>query len=178
MNMVFTFYWILWLPVIVSFQDSISWVNICSMALFEILLFQHKCPLLGEKYSWSLLSDREFEGCLPHLTILFCWFAARPPPLDLRGLSTIRECPTHMPLIRTMTEPGWDRNLLSSSWTLSSLSVQILKWKKSRIYLCVFVCVVPSNSLQGKLGIKGDQEASIPIVKLPSILTLKIVIHA
>ncbi|XP_020340846.1 GRB2-associated-binding protein 3 isoform X2 [Oncorhynchus kisutch] len=49
---------------------------------------------------------------------------ARPPPLDLRGLSTIRECPTHMPLIRTMTEPG--------------------------------------NSLQGKLGIKGDQEASIP----------------
>ncbi|XP_014052315.1 GRB2-associated-binding protein 3 isoform X1 [Salmo salar] len=31
---------------------------------------------------------------------------ARPPPLDLRGLSTIRECPTHMPLIRTMTEPG------------------------------------------------------------------------
>ncbi|XP_064820949.1 GRB2-associated-binding protein 3-like isoform X1 [Oncorhynchus masou masou] len=50
---------------------------------------------------------------------------ARPPPLDLRGLSTIRECPTHMPLIRTMTEPG--------------------------------------NSLQGKLGIKGDQEASIPV---------------
>lgn len=30
---------------------------------------------------------------------------ARPPPLDLRGLSTIRECPTHMPLSRTMTEP-------------------------------------------------------------------------
>ncbi|CDQ60115.1 unnamed protein product [Oncorhynchus mykiss] len=52
---------------------------------------------------------------------------ARPPPLDLRGLSTIRECPTHMPLIRTMTEPG--------------------------------------NSLQGTLGIKGDQEASIPVVK-------------
>ncbi|XP_071030598.1 GRB2-associated-binding protein 3-like isoform X3 [Oncorhynchus clarkii lewisi] len=50
---------------------------------------------------------------------------ARPPPLDLRGLSTIRECPTHMPLIRTMTEPG--------------------------------------SSLQGKLGIKGDQEASIPV---------------
>ncbi|XP_055725991.1 GRB2-associated-binding protein 3-like isoform X1 [Salvelinus fontinalis] len=50
---------------------------------------------------------------------------ARPPPLDLRGLSTIRECLTHMPLIRTMTEPG--------------------------------------NSLQGKLGIKGDQEASIPV---------------
>ncbi|XP_026184775.1 GRB2-associated-binding protein 3 isoform X1 [Mastacembelus armatus] len=27
---------------------------------------------------------------------------ARPPPLDLRGLSTIRECPTHLPLNRTM----------------------------------------------------------------------------
>ncbi|XP_046876862.1 GRB2-associated-binding protein 3 [Hypomesus transpacificus] len=30
---------------------------------------------------------------------------ARPPPLDLRGLSTIREC-SHLPLSRTMTEPG------------------------------------------------------------------------
>ncbi|KAI5630323.1 GRB2-associated-binding protein 3, partial [Silurus asotus] len=37
----------------------------------------------------------------------------KPPPLDL---STISECPTHLPLIRTMTEPGssprcvpWDR---------------------------------------------------------------------
>ncbi|KAJ8348243.1 hypothetical protein SKAU_G00268320 [Synaphobranchus kaupii] len=30
---------------------------------------------------------------------------ARPPPLDLRGLSTIRECPTHLPLTRTLTEP-------------------------------------------------------------------------
>ncbi|KAL7834207.1 hypothetical protein SRHO_G00284540 [Serrasalmus rhombeus] len=30
----------------------------------------------------------------------------RPPPLDLRGLSTIREFPTHYPLIRTMTEPS------------------------------------------------------------------------
>ncbi|KAK1787284.1 hypothetical protein P4O66_002709 [Electrophorus voltai] len=29
----------------------------------------------------------------------------KPPPLDLRGLSTIRECPAHHPLARTMTEP-------------------------------------------------------------------------
>ncbi|KAK7922686.1 hypothetical protein WMY93_009588 [Mugilogobius chulae] len=29
---------------------------------------------------------------------------ARPPPLDLRGLSTITECPTHLPLNRTMTD--------------------------------------------------------------------------
>jgi hypothetical protein len=126
---------------IVSFQDSISWVNICSMALFEKLLFQHKCPLLGEKYSWSLLSDREFEGCLPHLTILFLWFAARPPPLDLRGLSTIREGPTHMALIRTMTEPGWVRN-----FTLFILNSQLsfcpnskMK-KKLDLFVCVCLC--------------------------------------
>ncbi|KAF4112822.1 hypothetical protein G5714_005367 [Onychostoma macrolepis] len=31
---------------------------------------------------------------------------ARPPPLDLRGLSTISECPFHVPLTRTMTEPS------------------------------------------------------------------------
>ncbi|XP_029113618.1 GRB2-associated-binding protein 3 isoform X2 [Scleropages formosus] len=35
---------------------------------------------------------------------------ARPPPLDLRGLSTIREYPTHLPLIRTHTEPGTSIN--------------------------------------------------------------------
>ncbi|XP_072302556.1 GRB2-associated-binding protein 3 [Eucyclogobius newberryi] len=29
---------------------------------------------------------------------------ARPPPLDLRGLSTITECPTHLPSARTMTD--------------------------------------------------------------------------
>ncbi|CAJ1064251.1 GRB2-associated-binding protein 3 [Xyrichtys novacula] len=28
----------------------------------------------------------------------------RPPPLDLRGLSTITECPTHLPLSRAVTE--------------------------------------------------------------------------
>ncbi|XP_062391994.1 GRB2-associated-binding protein 3 [Sardina pilchardus] len=31
---------------------------------------------------------------------------ARPPPLDLRGLSTIRENPMHLPLVRTHTEPS------------------------------------------------------------------------
>ncbi|XP_066517554.1 GRB2-associated-binding protein 3 [Hoplias malabaricus] len=30
----------------------------------------------------------------------------RPPPLDLRGLSTIREFPSHHPLTRALTEPG------------------------------------------------------------------------
>ncbi|XP_073808214.1 GRB2-associated-binding protein 3 isoform X2 [Danio rerio] len=30
----------------------------------------------------------------------------RPPPLDLRGLSTISECPFHVPLTRAMTEPS------------------------------------------------------------------------
>lgn len=42
---------------------------------------------------------------------MFCnvfGFTVRPPPLDLRGLSTISECPFHVPLTRTMTEPRWD----------------------------------------------------------------------
>nr|XP_023698788.1 GRB2-associated-binding protein 3-like [Paramormyrops kingsleyae] len=38
---------------------------------------------------------------------------ARPPPLDLRGLSTIRECPFHLPLMRTLTEPGPSTNWFS-----------------------------------------------------------------
>ncbi|XP_038563848.1 GRB2-associated-binding protein 3 isoform X1 [Micropterus salmoides] len=37
---------------------------------------------------------------------------ARPPPLDLRGLSTITECPTHLPLSRTMTEHCFSVNCL------------------------------------------------------------------
>ncbi|KAL4648804.1 GRB2-associated-binding protein 3-like [Arapaima gigas] len=37
----------------------------------------------------------------------------RPPPLDLRGLSTIRECPFHLPLMRTLTEPGCSTNWCS-----------------------------------------------------------------
>ncbi|XP_059207899.1 GRB2-associated-binding protein 3 [Centropristis striata] len=36
---------------------------------------------------------------------------ARPPPLDLRGLSTITECPTHLPL-RTMTDSCFAVNCL------------------------------------------------------------------
>ncbi|XP_070773838.1 GRB2-associated-binding protein 3 isoform X2 [Enoplosus armatus] len=37
---------------------------------------------------------------------------ARPPPLDLRGLSTITECPTHLPLSRAMTESCFSVNCL------------------------------------------------------------------
>ncbi|XP_042355228.1 GRB2-associated-binding protein 3 [Plectropomus leopardus] len=37
---------------------------------------------------------------------------ARPPPLDLRGLSTITECPTHIPLMRAMTESCFSANCL------------------------------------------------------------------
>ncbi|XP_010748327.2 GRB2-associated-binding protein 3 isoform X2 [Larimichthys crocea] len=37
---------------------------------------------------------------------------ARPPPLDLRGLSTITECPTHLPLSRAMTELCFPLNCL------------------------------------------------------------------
>ncbi|XP_068188246.1 GRB2-associated-binding protein 3 isoform X2 [Antennarius striatus] len=35
---------------------------------------------------------------------------ARPPPLDLRGLSTITECPTHLPLTRAITETRFSVN--------------------------------------------------------------------
>ncbi|XP_028276979.1 GRB2-associated-binding protein 3 isoform X2 [Parambassis ranga] len=37
---------------------------------------------------------------------------ARPPPLDLRGLSTITECPTHLPLSRAMTESCFSVNCI------------------------------------------------------------------
>lgn len=37
---------------------------------------------------------------------------ARPPPLDLRGLSTITECPTHLPLSRAMTESCFSEKCL------------------------------------------------------------------
>ncbi|XP_040907365.1 GRB2-associated-binding protein 3 isoform X2 [Toxotes jaculatrix] len=37
---------------------------------------------------------------------------ARPPPLDLRGLSTITECATHLPLSRAMTESCFSANTL------------------------------------------------------------------
>ncbi|XP_048839509.1 GRB2-associated-binding protein 3 isoform X7 [Brienomyrus brachyistius] len=36
---------------------------------------------------------------------------ARPPPLDLRSLSTIRESETHLPLTRTRTEPSFAHRL-------------------------------------------------------------------
>ncbi|XP_041658123.1 GRB2-associated-binding protein 3 [Cheilinus undulatus] len=36
----------------------------------------------------------------------------RPPPLDLTGLSTITECPTHLPLSRAMTETCFSTKLL------------------------------------------------------------------
>ncbi|XP_041863501.1 GRB2-associated-binding protein 3 [Melanotaenia boesemani] len=36
----------------------------------------------------------------------------RPPPLDLRGLSTITECPTHLPLSRAVTESSFSANHL------------------------------------------------------------------
>ncbi|CAN9501687.1 unnamed protein product [Ophioblennius macclurei] len=39
-----------------------------------------------------------------------CLRRARPPPLDLRGLSTITECPTHLPLSRSLTESCFSGN--------------------------------------------------------------------
>lgn len=44
------------------------------------------------------------------------WFTVRPPPLDLRGLSTITECPTHLPL----SDSWWDKKPLFSHTVFSS----------------------------------------------------------
>ncbi|XP_057184631.1 GRB2-associated-binding protein 3 isoform X2 [Triplophysa rosa] len=64
---------------------------------------------------------------------------ARPPPLDLRGLSTISECPFHIPLTRTMTEPstslqcvpldrrrGWGLNGLEQEESLTPTDSQLM----------------------------------------------------
>lgn len=49
------------------------------------------------------------ENYIQSNNFVLSWFTARPPPLDLRGLSTITECPTHLPLSRAMTESWWEK---------------------------------------------------------------------
>uniref|UniRef100_A0A3P9IWG9 PH domain-containing protein n=1 Tax=Oryzias latipes TaxID=8090 RepID=A0A3P9IWG9_ORYLA len=44
----------------------------------------------------------------------------RPPPLDLTGLSTITECPTHLPLSRTKTQPCFSVNHSSLDYRLEN----------------------------------------------------------
>uniref|UniRef100_A0A8C1Z8J2 PH domain-containing protein n=1 Tax=Cyprinus carpio TaxID=7962 RepID=A0A8C1Z8J2_CYPCA len=56
---------------------------------------------------------------------------ARPPPLDLRGLSTISECPFHGPLTRTMTEPRVDYVKVDEKKT-QALQNTKLEWKDVR----------------------------------------------
>ncbi|KAA0716692.1 GRB2-associated-binding protein 3 GRB2-associated binder 3 [Triplophysa tibetana] len=64
---------------------------------------------------------------------------ARPPPLDLRGLSTISECPFHVPLTRAMTDPstslqcvpldrrrGWGLNGLEQEESLTPTDTQLM----------------------------------------------------
>ncbi|XP_049598109.1 GRB2-associated-binding protein 3 isoform X1 [Syngnathus scovelli] len=46
----------------------------------------------------------EFAPPPIHRHLKPCLRRARPPPLDLRGLSTITECPAHHPLSRTKTD--------------------------------------------------------------------------
>uniref|UniRef100_A0A3P9LJ60 PH domain-containing protein n=1 Tax=Oryzias latipes TaxID=8090 RepID=A0A3P9LJ60_ORYLA len=45
----------------------------------------------------------------------------RPPPLDLTGLSTITECPTHLPLSRTKTQPCFSVNHSSFDYRLENV---------------------------------------------------------
>ncbi|KAF6715354.1 GRB2-associated-binding protein 3 [Oryzias melastigma] len=44
----------------------------------------------------------------------------RPPPLDLTGLSTITECPTHLPISRTKTQPCFSGNHSSFDYRLEN----------------------------------------------------------
>ncbi|XP_022601654.1 GRB2-associated-binding protein 3 isoform X4 [Seriola dumerili] len=60
---------------------------------------------------------------------------ARPPPLDLRGLSTITECPTHLPLSRAMAE----------SWSQGNSSITpLMEWfnpgrKNQTLIICPWI---------------------------------------
>lgn len=68
----------------------------------------HRPLIRNDLYYASLFGIWPFhcklENCGQSNNFVLSWFTARPPPLDLRGLSTITECPTHLPLSRAMTE--------------------------------------------------------------------------
>lgn len=73
--------------------------------------FRQQCWVLTDSQSTSM-STWKFCAATnsPHLKPRLR--RARPPPLDLRGLSTITECPTHLPLSRAMTESCFPLNCL------------------------------------------------------------------
>ncbi|XP_077596455.1 GRB2-associated-binding protein 3 isoform X2 [Stigmatopora nigra] len=58
----------------------------------------------GTKIAGAPCQAGEFRPPPIHRHLKPCLRRARPPPLDLRGLSTITECPAHHPLSRTKTE--------------------------------------------------------------------------
>lgn len=70
-------------------------------------------------FTTSLFESWPFRGTLENYNqsnnFVLSRFTARPPPLDLRGLSTITECPTHLPLSRAMTESRWEKVAIQSA---------------------------------------------------------------
>lgn len=69
---------------------------------------QRKCLIKSESVCLSVWCAWEKKIRSVWVFCIVFAFTARPPPLDLRGLSTISECPFHVPLTRTMTEPRWE----------------------------------------------------------------------
>lgn len=67
---------------------------------------QRKCLIKSESVCLSVWCAWEKKIRSVWLFCIVFAFTARPPPLDLRGLSTISECPFHVPLTRT--EPRWE----------------------------------------------------------------------
>lgn len=88
--------------------DSIvSWVE--AQGSYRSCTFtQRKCLIKSESVCLSVWCAWEKKIRSVWLFYIVFVFTARPPPLDLRGLSTISECPFHGPLTRTMTEPRWE----------------------------------------------------------------------
>ncbi len=87
-------------------SDSIvSWVE--AQGSYRSCTFtQRKCLIKSESVCLSVWCVWEKKIRSVWMFCIVFAFTARPPPLDLRGLSTISECPFHVPLTRT--EPRWE----------------------------------------------------------------------
>lgn len=79
----------------------------------------HRLFSSNDLYYTPLFESWPFRGPLDNYNqsnaFVLSWFTARPPPLDLSGLSTITECPTHLPLSRAMTESWWEKKVSLST---------------------------------------------------------------
>ncbi|XP_026228650.1 GRB2-associated-binding protein 3 isoform X2 [Anabas testudineus] len=85
---------------------------------------------------------------------------ARPPPLDLRGLSTITECPTHLPLSRSLIESclSANRDNLRDDDTNDSAMGAVQPWARSSNldYLSLDFNSASSSPVQKKPFLSDD----------------------